>query len=68
MKKYLSLSECLPNGTVVITAVKLVRLADLDTSLLVLRDRQCKPSLVTEKTATFRFNVNTCGTSRRVRA
>ncbi|KFR12972.1 Zona pellucida sperm-binding protein 2, partial [Opisthocomus hoazin] len=59
------LIQCLPNGTVVITAVKLVRLADLDTSLLVLRDRQCKPSLVTEKTATFRFNVNTCGTSRR---
>ncbi|NWS55624.1 ZP2 protein, partial [Chunga burmeisteri] len=59
------LIECLPNGTVVITAVKLVGLADLDTSLLVLRDRQCKPSLVTEKTATFKFSVNTCGTSRK---
>ncbi|NWI70166.1 ZP2 protein, partial [Todus mexicanus] len=59
------LIQCLPNGTVVITAVKLVRVADLDTSLLVLRDRQCKPSLVTEKTATFKFNVNTCGTSRK---
>ncbi|NXV75092.1 ZP2 protein, partial [Atlantisia rogersi] len=59
------LIQCLPNGTVVITAVKLVRLPDLNTSLLVLRDRQCKPSLVTEKTATFKFNVNTCGTSRK---
>ncbi|KAM9297930.1 uncharacterized protein RDI95_000849 [Morus bassanus] len=59
------LIQCLPNGTVVITAVKLVGTADLDTSLLVLRDRQCKPSLVTEKTATFKFNVNTCGTSRK---
>ncbi|XP_009489159.2 zona pellucida sperm-binding protein 2 [Pelecanus crispus] len=59
------LIQCLPNGTVVITAVKLVGMADLDTSLLVLRDRQCKPSLVTEKTATFKFNVNTCGTSRK---
>ncbi|NXY91590.1 ZP2 protein, partial [Alcedo cyanopectus] len=59
------LIQCLPNGTVIITAVKLVRVADLDTSLLVLRDRQCKPSLVTEKTATFKFNVNTCGTSRK---
>ncbi|XP_074945822.1 uncharacterized protein LOC142055598 [Phalacrocorax aristotelis] len=59
------LIQCLPNGTVVITAVKLVGIADLDTSLLVLRDRQCKPSLVTEKTATFKFNVNTCGTSRK---
>lgn len=59
------LIQCLPNGTVVITAIKLVRLADLDTSLLVLRDKQCKPSLVTKKTATFKFNVNTCGTSRK---
>ncbi|NWH43048.1 ZP2 protein, partial [Fregata magnificens] len=59
------LIQCLPNGTVVITAVKLVGIADLDTSLLVLRDRHCKPSLVTEKTATFKFNVNTCGTSRK---
>ncbi|NXC37519.1 ZP2 protein, partial [Campylorhamphus procurvoides] len=59
------LIQCLPNGTVIITAIKLVGVADLDTSLLVLRDRQCKPSLVTEKTATFRFNVNTCGTSRK---
>ncbi|NWS72915.1 ZP2 protein, partial [Crotophaga sulcirostris] len=61
----LELIQCLPNGTVVITAVKLVGIADLDTSLFVLRDRQCKPSLVTEKTATFKFNVNTCGTSRK---
>ncbi|NXD79033.1 ZP2 protein, partial [Halcyon senegalensis] len=61
------LIQCLPNGTVIITAVKLTRVPDLDTSLLVLRDRQCKPSLVTEKTATFKFNVNTCGTSRKAR-
>ncbi|KFQ66192.1 Zona pellucida sperm-binding protein 2, partial [Phaethon lepturus] len=59
------LIQCLPNGTVVVTAVKLLGVADLDTSLLVLRDRRCKPSLVTEKTATFKFNVNTCGTSRK---
>ncbi|NXH46745.1 ZP2 protein, partial [Dicaeum eximium] len=60
------LIQCLPNGTVIITAIKLVGGEDLDTALLVLRDRQCKPSLVTEKTATFKFNVNTCGTSRKV--
>ncbi|NXO15638.1 ZP2 protein, partial [Oriolus oriolus] len=59
------LIQCLPNGTVIITAIKLVGDEDLDTALLVLRDRQCKPSLVTEKTATFKFNVNTCGTSRK---
>lgn len=51
----------------IITAIKLVGGEDLDTALLVLRDRQCKPSLVTEMTATFKFNVNTCGTSRKVR-
>ncbi|NXG16582.1 ZP2 protein, partial [Grallaria varia] len=59
------LIQCLPNGTVIITAIKTVGIADLDTSLLVLKDRQCKPSLVTEKTATFKFNVNACGTSRK---
>ncbi|NXT63123.1 ZP2 protein, partial [Chaetops frenatus] len=59
------LIQCLPNGTVIITALKLVGGEDLDTALLVLRDRRCKPSLVTEKTATFKFNVNTCGTSRK---
>ncbi|NWR48255.1 ZP2 protein, partial [Regulus satrapa] len=59
------LIQCMPNGTVIITAVKLLGGEDLDTALLVLRDRQCKPSLVTEKTATFKFNVNTCGTSRK---
>ncbi|NXA37276.1 ZP2 protein, partial [Eudromia elegans] len=59
------LMQCLPNGTVVVTAVKLTEIADVDTSQLVLRDRKCKPILVTEKTATFKFNVNTCGTSRK---
>ncbi|NWX83844.1 ZP2 protein, partial [Nothoprocta pentlandii] len=59
------LMQCLPNGTVVITAVKLVGFKDVDMSQLLLRDRQCKPALVTEKTATFKFNVNTCGTSRK---
>ncbi|NWT65988.1 ZP2 protein, partial [Prunella himalayana] len=59
------LIQCLPNGTVIITAIKLVGGEDLDTALFVLRDRQCKPSLVTENTATFKFNVNTCGTSRK---
>ncbi|NXU43558.1 ZP2 protein, partial [Drymodes brunneopygia] len=59
------LIQCLPNGTVIITAIKLVGGEDMDTALLVLRDRQCKPSVVTEKTAVFKFNVNTCGTSRK---
>ncbi|NXX90790.1 ZP2 protein, partial [Centropus bengalensis] len=61
----LKLIQCLPNGTVVITAVKLVGIADLDTKQFVLRDRKCKPTLVTENTATFMFNVSACGTSRK---
>ncbi|XP_071403892.1 uncharacterized protein [Pithys albifrons albifrons] len=59
------LIQCLPNGTVIITAIKMVGVQGLDSSLLVLRDRQCKPSLVTEKTATFKFSVKACGTSRK---
>ncbi|NWV28323.1 ZP2 protein, partial [Origma solitaria] len=59
------LTQCLHNGTMIITAIKLVGGEDLHTGLLVLRDRQCKPSLVTEKTATFMFSVDACGTSRK---
>ncbi|XP_074845247.1 uncharacterized protein LOC142010733 [Carettochelys insculpta] len=59
------LIECLPNGTMAITAVMLAGIADLDPNLFVLRDRQCRPATVTEKSATFIFNVNTCGTSRK---
>ncbi|XP_075779564.1 uncharacterized protein LOC102446806 [Pelodiscus sinensis] len=59
------LIECLPNGTMSITALKLAGIEDLDTSLFVLRDRQCRPATVTEKSATFIFSVNTCGTSRK---
>ncbi|XP_044864561.1 zona pellucida sperm-binding protein 2-like isoform X1 [Mauremys mutica] len=58
-------SDCLPNGTMVITALKLAGITDLDTSLFVLRDKQCRPVSVTEKSATFIFNMNTCGTSRK---
>ncbi|XP_048702202.2 uncharacterized protein LOC125634907 [Caretta caretta] len=59
------LIDCLPNGTMAITAVKLAGITDLDTSLFVLRDKRCRPVTVTEKSATFIFHVNTCGTSRK---
>ncbi|TFK14209.1 Zona pellucida sperm-binding protein 2 [Platysternon megacephalum] len=59
------LIDCLPNGTMAITAIKLAGITDLDTSLFVLRDKRCRPVSVTETSATFIFNVTTCGTSRK---
>ncbi|XP_014457086.1 uncharacterized protein LOC102558415 [Alligator mississippiensis] len=59
------LIDCQSNGTMTVTAIKLAGIEDLDTSLFHLRDRQCKPALVTERAATFIFNVNSCGTTRK---
>ncbi|XP_030051452.1 uncharacterized protein LOC115465185 isoform X2 [Microcaecilia unicolor] len=59
------LIECLPNGTMIVTAVKLVEVPDMDPSQLALRDKNCRPTLVTEESATFIFNVNSCGTVRK---
>nr|XP_033791578.1 zona pellucida sperm-binding protein 2-like [Geotrypetes seraphini] len=59
------LIECLPNGTMIVTAVKLVGVPDMDPSQLVLRDKNCRPILATEDRATFMFNVNSCGTVRK---
>ncbi|XP_062975040.1 uncharacterized protein LOC134393944 [Elgaria multicarinata webbii] len=58
------LIDCRSNGTVVVSAVKLVGLPEMEPSGLVLRDRHCRPALVTEEGATFIFNVNSCGTTR----
>ncbi|XP_054859819.1 zona pellucida sperm-binding protein 2-like [Eublepharis macularius] len=59
------LIDCLPNGTMVISALKLVGIPDMKPSDLVLRDSRCRPALVTEEGATFIFNVSTCGTTRK---
>ncbi|KAL8164174.1 UNVERIFIED_CONTAM: hypothetical protein K2H54_047240 [Gekko kuhli] len=58
------LIDCFPNGTMVVSALKLVGIPDLVPSNLVLRDRRCKPFSVTEEGATFVFSVSTCGTTR----
>ncbi|XP_029451817.1 zona pellucida sperm-binding protein 2-like isoform X2 [Rhinatrema bivittatum] len=59
------LIACLPNGTVVVTAVKLAGMPDMDPSQFVLRDKNCRPTAATEERATFIFNVDTCGTIRK---
>ncbi|XP_066468832.1 zona pellucida sperm-binding protein 2-like [Tiliqua scincoides] len=59
------LIDCLPNGTMVVSAMKVVGIPDMEPSELVLRDRHCKPALVTEEGATFVFKVSTCGTTRK---
>ncbi|XP_060108551.1 uncharacterized protein LOC132581358 [Heteronotia binoei] len=58
------LIDCFPNGTMMISVLRLVGIPGLVPSDLVLRDRRCKPSLVTEEGATFLFSVSTCGTTR----
>ncbi|XP_034953223.1 uncharacterized protein LOC118075386 isoform X1 [Zootoca vivipara] len=59
------LIDCLANGTMRISALKLVGTPDLVPSGLVLRDRRCRPVSVTEEGATFIFNVTSCGTTRK---
>ncbi|KAJ7317571.1 hypothetical protein JRQ81_003733 [Phrynocephalus forsythii] len=59
------LIDCQPNGTVVISAVKLLGFPDMDPSGLVLKDRRCRPASATERGATFIFTVNSCGTTRK---
>ncbi|XP_061470410.1 uncharacterized protein LOC133379333 [Rhineura floridana] len=59
------LIDCLPNGTMMISAMKLVGIPAMVPSGLVLRDRHCRPALVTEEAATFIFNVSSCGTTRK---
>ncbi|XP_042308842.1 uncharacterized protein LOC121922947, partial [Sceloporus undulatus] len=59
------LIDCRPNGTMVISAVKLVGVPDMELSSLVLKDKRCKPASVTEEEATFVFDVSSCGTTRK---
>ncbi|XP_072847410.2 uncharacterized protein LOC110081158 [Pogona vitticeps] len=59
------LIDCQPNGTMVISALKLLGIPDMETSGLVLKDRRCRPASVTEGGATFIFTVSSCGTTRK---
>ncbi|KAM6468748.1 uncharacterized protein PHA67_009107 [Liasis olivaceus] len=60
-----NLIECQPNGTVVVFALKLVGMPDLEPSTLVLRDKRCRAASVTKAGAVFLFNVTSCGTTRK---
>nr|XP_008101764.1 PREDICTED: uncharacterized protein LOC100563455 [Anolis carolinensis] len=59
------LIDCRPNGTMLISAVKLVGIPDMDLSGLVLKDKRCRPASVTKEGATFIFDVSSCGTTRK---
>ncbi|KAK2856121.1 hypothetical protein Q5P01_004856 [Channa striata] len=59
------LTECFPNGTVTVLALKLESVPSLNTAQLTLRDPTCGPSFTTDHFAYFIFTVNSCGTSRK---
>ncbi|KAM8953239.1 LOW QUALITY PROTEIN: zona pellucida sperm-binding protein 2-like [Pelodytes ibericus] len=59
------LIACFPNGTMTVVVMKLTAIPDMDLSTLQLKDRSCKPSIVTETSAKFIFPVSTCGTTRK---
>ncbi|MBN3299074.1 ZP2 protein, partial [Amia calva] len=61
----LKMIECYTNGTMTALAVKVESVPSLNPSQLTLRDPSCKPSLSTDGTAFFHFNVNTCQTTRK---
>ncbi|XP_067338951.1 uncharacterized protein [Channa argus] len=60
-----TLTECFPNGTMTVLALKLESVPGLNTSLLTLRDPTCGPSFSNDQFAYFVFTVNSCGTSRK---
>ncbi|XP_078503881.1 uncharacterized protein LOC144762531 [Lissotriton helveticus] len=57
--------DCQPNGTIVLTITPKAVLQGMDLSQLVLRDQRCRPTEITDLSATFVFNANTCGTTSR---
>lgn len=61
----ISLLVCFPNGTMVITAV-VDTLPDLDPGKMVLNDGKCQPKEFNDHKALFKFNINSCGTTRTV--
>ncbi|XP_055492341.1 uncharacterized protein LOC129697654 [Leucoraja erinacea] len=62
----ISLLVCFPNGTMVITAV-VDTLPDLDPGKMVLNDGKCQPKEFNDHKALFKFNINSCGTTRTIR-
>ncbi|MGH0175003.1 UNVERIFIED_CONTAM: hypothetical protein FKN15_069513, partial [Acipenser sinensis] len=58
--------NCFTNGTMAALAVKVESVPSLSPSQLTLRDPSCRPLQSDAINAVFYFNVNSCGTTRRV--
>ncbi|MGH0165966.1 UNVERIFIED_CONTAM: hypothetical protein FKN15_049934 [Acipenser sinensis] len=58
--------DCFTNGTMAALAVKVESVPSLSPSQLTLRDPSCRPLQSDAIGAFFYFNVNSCGTTRRV--
>ncbi|CAB1445155.1 unnamed protein product [Pleuronectes platessa] len=61
----LTLTECLPNGTITVLAVKLESVPSLKPSELTLSDPSCGPVYSDDRHAFFVFTGNSCGTTRK---
>ncbi|MGH0184802.1 UNVERIFIED_CONTAM: hypothetical protein FKN15_016007 [Acipenser sinensis] len=58
--------DCFTNGTMAALAVKVESVPSLSPSQLTLRDPSCRPLQSDATNAVFYFNVNSCGTTRRM--
>ncbi|MGH0175976.1 UNVERIFIED_CONTAM: hypothetical protein FKN15_071760 [Acipenser sinensis] len=58
--------DCFTNGTMAALAVKVESVPSLSPSPLTLRDPSCRPLQSDATNVVFYFNVNSCGTTRRV--
>ncbi|MGH0142892.1 UNVERIFIED_CONTAM: hypothetical protein FKN15_077280 [Acipenser sinensis] len=58
--------DCFTNGTMAALAVKVESVPSLSPSQLTLRDPSCRPVQSDAINVVFYFNVNSCGTTRRV--
>ncbi|XP_031437603.1 uncharacterized protein LOC116223787 [Clupea harengus] len=58
------LTECHPNGTMIVLALKVESVPNLILSQLTLKDPSCKPMFSSDQFASFSFPVNSCGTTR----
>ncbi|XP_042188730.1 zona pellucida sperm-binding protein 2 [Callorhinchus milii] len=56
---------CFPNGTVIITLLKLELPLGMELTKMMLRDKDCKPKENAAGKTVYQFYVNSCGTSRR---
>ncbi|XP_067273365.1 zona pellucida protein AX 2 [Pseudorasbora parva] len=62
---FVKMSECFSNGTITMVLPKLESISHLLPGKLSLRDPDCKPFYNEDHFASFRFDVTTCGTTRK---